>query len=49
LIIPVCDYWIVINNSVNPFQLVAEGMFDGEMEIKEETVWKQIKNSIYEE
>lgn len=44
LYIPVCDYWMVINNSVSPFQLIAEGLQNKEIEIKEEPIWNQIKN-----
>lgn len=43
LYIPVCDYWMVINNSVSPFQLIAEGLQNKEIEIKEEEIWNQIK------
>jgi hypothetical protein len=35
---------MVINNSVSPFQLIAEGLQDKEIEIKEESIWNQIKN-----
>lgn len=44
LYVPICDYWMVINNSVSPFQLIAEGLQDKEIEIKEESIWNQIKN-----
>ena len=48
LYIPVCDYWMVINNSVSPFQLIAEGLQNKEIEIKEEPIWNQIKNYAHE-
>lgn len=48
LYIPVCDYWMVINNSVSPFQLIAEGLQNKEIEIKEEVIWNQIKDNAHE-
>jgi len=48
LYVPVCDYWMVINNSVSPFQLIAEGLQNNEIEIKEKTIWNIIKTQAYE-
>jgi len=42
--IPICDYWMVINNSEDPFRLIAEGSKDSEIEIKEVSVWNRIKS-----
>lgn len=42
--IPICDYWMVINNSEDPFYLIAEGSKDSEIEIKEVSVWNRIKS-----
>lgn len=25
LYLPICDYWMIINNSIDPFQKVADG------------------------
>ena len=48
LYIPVCDYWMVINNSISPFQLIAEGIQNNEIEIKEKTIWDMIKTQVHE-
>jgi len=48
LYIPVCDYWMVINNSISPFQLIAEGIQNNEIEIKEKTIWDMIKTQAHE-
>jgi predicted ABC-type ATPase len=31
--IPICDYWMIFNNSVLTSELIAEGYFDNEMDI----------------
>ena len=43
------DYWIVINNSENPFNLIAQGLKSNEKEIIEENIWKQLKKISDEE
>ncbi len=48
LYIPVCDYWMVVNNSVTPFQLIAEGLQNTEIEIQEQTIWNNIKQQAHE-
>ena len=42
--IPICDYWLVVNNSEGPFYLIAEGLKDSEVEVKDVVVWNRIKN-----
>jgi predicted ABC-type ATPase len=42
--IPICDYWMVVNNSEGPFYLIAEGLKDSEIEIKDVSVWNRIKS-----
>jgi predicted ABC-type ATPase len=32
--IPICDYWMIFNNSVSPSVLIAEGYSDKELDIK---------------
>jgi predicted ABC-type ATPase len=44
LFIPVCDYWILIDNSVPPFKFVAEGNRLNSIEIKDEIIYTQILN-----
>ncbi len=41
--IPICDYWMVVNNSEGPFYLIAEGLKDSEIEIKDVSIWNRIK------
>jgi predicted ABC-type ATPase len=41
--IPICDNWMVINNSERPFYLIAEGLKDVEIAIKDLYVWNKIK------
>jgi predicted ABC-type ATPase len=41
--IPVCDYWIIINNSEGPFNVVAEGLKNNEIDIKDTAIWNKIK------
>ena len=46
--IPVCDYWMIVNNSEGPFILVAEGLKNIEIEIKDFTIWNKIKTQANE-
>lgn len=41
---PISDYWLVVNNSENPFCLVAEGKRSDEMEIHNEETLNLMKN-----
>ncbi|QHT67956.1 AAA family ATPase [Rhodocytophaga rosea] len=43
LFIPICDYWIVIDNSQNPYIVVAEGQEDQEINIQNEQIWNKLK------
>jgi predicted ABC-type ATPase len=43
-----CDYWIVIDNSVKPNYEIAEGVKDVEIVIYNDKLWKQIKNIVHE-
>jgi len=49
LFIPVVDYWMVINNSENPFNLIAQGFKGNEKEIIVENIWKQLNKISNEE
>lgn len=49
LYIPVCDYWMVLDNSINPLKLIAEGLKSAKIEIKEKTTWNIIKMQVYEQ
>ena len=33
LYIPICDYWMIFNNSISPSELVAEGYSNGDFDI----------------
>jgi len=46
--ISICDYWIIVNNSEGPFNLIAEGLKDTEVEIKDHNIWNKIKAQAYE-
>jgi predicted ABC-type ATPase len=48
LYIPICDYWMIIDNSINPLRVIAEGLKSNEIEIKEKTIWETIKMQAYE-
>jgi predicted ABC-type ATPase len=48
LYIPVCDYWILINNSENPFKVIAEGLKDTELDIKDRLIWNKINEQAHE-
>lgn len=41
--IPISDFWIIINNSEGPFTVVAEGLKNIEVEIKDIATWNKIK------
>ncbi len=41
--IPLCDYWMIFNNSISPSELIAEGYSDRDMEIKNSSIFETIK------
>jgi predicted ABC-type ATPase len=43
LYIPISDYWIVIDNSENPFKFIVEGNFTKEKQIYNSETWSIIK------
>jgi predicted ABC-type ATPase len=43
LFIPICDYWIIIDNSQKPYIIVAEGQEDQELNIQNEQIWNKLK------
>lgn len=45
---PVCDYWIIINNSQNPFNVIAEGLKNSELYIKDWIIWNKINEQAHE-
>lgn len=48
LYIPICDYWIIVNNSSTPFKLITEGLKNIEIEIKDIEIWDKIKTQSHE-
>ena len=42
LYLPISDYWMIIDNSENPFQFVAEGNTNKQINITNHSVWNQI-------
>ena len=43
LFIPICDYWILIDNSQNPYEIIIEGEEDQELNIQNEQIWNKLK------
>jgi predicted ABC-type ATPase len=46
--IPVSNYWIIINNSKSPFTVIAEGLMNNEIEIKDNAIWNRINTQANE-
>jgi predicted ABC-type ATPase len=42
LYIPICDYWMIIDNSEPPFQFVAEGFKSENVEIHNQVIYNKI-------
>jgi len=42
LYLPICDYWLLIDNSEPPFQIVAEGVKTEEIEINNQIIYSKI-------
>lgn len=42
---PICDYWIVVDNSENPFKVIIEGKKDQVIEEHDPYIFNQILNS----
>lgn len=42
LYLPICDYWLIIDNSEPPFQVVAEGFKTENIEINNQFIYNQI-------
>jgi predicted ABC-type ATPase len=42
LYIPICDYWIIIDNSKPPFQIIAEGFKNENIEINDQITYNKI-------
>jgi len=42
LYLPICDYWLIIDNSEPPFRIVAEGVKSENAEIHDQSIYNQI-------
>jgi predicted ABC-type ATPase len=47
LYLPIADYWMIINNSENPFQLIAESFINEEKKIINDSIWNQLIKTAY--
>lgn len=48
IFIDLCDYWIVIDNSINPYKFIAEGGINLPATIYHNEIWKEIKTKQHE-
>jgi predicted ABC-type ATPase len=44
LYMPICDYWMIMNNSKSPSALIAEGYSDKDIDIKNINTFELIKH-----
>ena len=42
LYLPICDYWMIIDNSEPPFQIIAEGIKNENIEIANQDIYNKI-------
>ncbi len=42
LYLPICDYWLLIDNSEPPFQIIAEGSKNDDIEVNNQIIYNQI-------
>jgi len=47
LYIPIVDFWMFIDNSKTPFEILAEGQENKEV-VKNKLIWNKLKNKYYE-
>jgi predicted ABC-type ATPase len=48
LYLPIIDYWLVIDNSDNPFELIAEGKPNHDNQIYNQLTWDKINSLAYD-
>ena len=44
LYLPICNYWMIFDNSVSPTELISEGYPEGEFEILNQSKHERIKS-----
>ena len=47
LFIPLSDYWMIVDNSENPFKLIAEGERGKQNQIYQDNVWLKLNELAY--
>jgi predicted ABC-type ATPase len=47
LYLPISDYWMIIDNSENPFKFIAEGNSNKEKKIHNNDIWLKINHTAY--
>jgi predicted ABC-type ATPase len=45
---PICNYWLFVDNSSNPFRLIAEGEKENRIRIYDRQIWETLKSRYYE-
>lgn len=48
LYMPVCNYWMIFNNSTPKIELIAEGNFDHDVKIENSSIFEVLKNGLYD-
>jgi predicted ABC-type ATPase len=44
LYMPICDYWLITDNSLSPMEVIAKGFRDGEKYINNTIIYNKLKN-----
>lgn len=48
LYMPICDYWMIFNNSITPPELIAEGYLNADVDIKNSCTFEKIKRQSHD-
>jgi predicted ABC-type ATPase len=43
LYMPICDYWMITDNSLSPIEIIAKGVKDGKKEIFNDVVYNKLE------
>jgi hypothetical protein len=41
---PICDYWMITDNSLSPMEVIAKGYRNDEKEIYNAVIYNKLKN-----
>jgi predicted ABC-type ATPase len=44
LYMPICDYWMIADNSLSPMEVIAKGFRDGKKYVKNTIIYNKLKN-----